>query len=372
LTSALSKPSAASTRVLGWDLLRGVCALAVCSYHLLMWMDVTSVYPWGLYGVYLFFVLSGASLAFTYGGQIQAGKFSFTDFLATRYVRLAPLYLALLLLLLPWKLAHESLSLAFIAKLALNLCFLFGFWHPASQSMLVGGWSLGIEAVFYLTFPLIMGSLQVRYLPWLLWLGLLGLQLAWIGGTVGLASGFDANTQAYHHVPAFAAYFFGGCLIGQRRLRANPAGPGFATGFAAILGCFALMLWLNTPDAAAVLTGWRGGLLTALCFLLVAAAGSLQSPGQRLARLAVGLGNTTYGLYLIHPVIFFGLSYALLPQLGFTQPFAEWSLGGRLALAGGIIVSAFVLAWASEHGFERPLRRRVRSYLDRRASLKGA
>ena len=45
-------------RVLGWDLLRGLCALTVMSYHLLGWQDIAHLSPLGTYGVYLFFLLS--------------------------------------------------------------------------------------------------------------------------------------------------------------------------------------------------------------------------------------------------------------------------------------------------------------------------
>ncbi|RYY87902.1 MAG: acyltransferase, partial [Comamonadaceae bacterium] len=47
-------------RVLGWDLLRGLSAVAVATYHLLSWQQVAAIHAWGSYGVYLFFVLSGA------------------------------------------------------------------------------------------------------------------------------------------------------------------------------------------------------------------------------------------------------------------------------------------------------------------------
>lgn len=92
-------------RVLGWDLLRGMCAIAVACYHLLLWQDVAALHTLGSYGVYLFFVLSGASLTYTYGDQlasrVTARKFSFSRFLWVRYLRLAPLYLVRMAVVLP-------------------------------------------------------------------------------------------------------------------------------------------------------------------------------------------------------------------------------------------------------------------------------
>ena len=83
-------------RVLGWDVLRGLCALAVATYLLLYWQVLAALHTLGSYGVYLVFILSGASLAYNYGGRLK-GLRGAGDFLLTRWLRLAPLYLALCL-----------------------------------------------------------------------------------------------------------------------------------------------------------------------------------------------------------------------------------------------------------------------------------
>ena len=135
-------------RVVGWDLLRGICALSVAIYHLLSWLDIAHLYPLGLYGVYIFFVLSGASLTFTYSSKTENRCFSFSNFLFARYLRLAPLYLLLLIFSVPWKLKNEGLDIFLMGKLVSNVFFSFGLYKPVGQSMLVGGWSLGIEFLF--------------------------------------------------------------------------------------------------------------------------------------------------------------------------------------------------------------------------------
>jgi peptidoglycan/LPS O-acetylase OafA/YrhL len=83
-------------RVLGWDLLRGLCALAVMAYHLMGWLGLGEWTPLGFYGVYFFFVLSGASLAYVYSDAALGTPRAVAAFLAARWLRLAPLYLALL------------------------------------------------------------------------------------------------------------------------------------------------------------------------------------------------------------------------------------------------------------------------------------
>ena len=341
-------------RVLGWDLLRGLCAIAVTCYHLLYWQKVTELHVFGSYGVYLFFVLSGASLAYTYAGRINSGQFSFRGFLWVRYLRLAPLYLALMLVVLPWKLLKDGATLGLLGMYISNAFFVFGFFNPVTHSVLVGGWSLGIEAIFYLLFPLLMLSYRCRYLAWGLFVSLLALQLVWIYATVGPRAAAP-NWEAYHQVPAFAAYFMGGCMIGMaQRKQVFKNFPSSVSGVLAFLALFALMLAVNPLKGGEELIGWRGLVLGGLCFLLVHIASRLQLQ-SRLSSAAQHLGDATYGLYLLHPVIFFGLTFAVFPRLGVVAP-EQWPLAGRLLLTVAVLLSAFGLALLSEKYFERPLR----------------
>lgn len=345
--------TAPASRILGWDLLRGLCALGVAVYHLLMWQEVAHVYTVGAYGVYIFFVLSGASLAYTYADAFQAGRLRLAQFLWVRYMRLAPLYLLLVAVVLPYKLLKQGVDGALWKQLVLNATFLFGFFDPALQSLLIGGWSLGIEASLYLVFPILLW-LALRP-GWGLVAGvaLVVIQLAWIHYTMGLPGGYEANSTLYHQIPAFAGYFMGGCLLGVARRRGALATPNWllGAGFAAGLVAFVV---LNPDVLGPHLTGWRGALLMALSFAVVWLAGSLRV--DAIGRIATRLGDATYGLYLIHPILYFGLAWVVLPRLGFGAP-ETWPLAGRLAMVAGVSMAAFTLALASERAFEAPLRR---------------
>jgi peptidoglycan/LPS O-acetylase OafA/YrhL len=344
-------------RVLGWDLLRGMCAVAVACYHLLLWQDVAALHSFGSYGVYLFFVLSGASLAYTYEARIAAHNFSFGRFLWVRYLRLAPLYLALMAVVLPWKLLKEGMNSDLGLSYVLNATLLFGFYKPSTHAVLVGGWSLGIEVIYYLMFPLLMLSFRWRGLAWGVFGVLLATQAAWIVATVGQASGYAQNAEAYHQAPAFAAYFMGGCLIGVARRRALFENLPQRAGLAGLAAGFLLLLAANPVQQGDELTGWRGVLLCSLCFALVYLAGHLRLKGLA-ARVAGYVGDATYGVYLLHPVIFFGLVFVVLPRLGmasWAHP-TSWALPGRLLLLVLVLLAAFSLALLSEKYFEKPLR----------------
>ncbi|MFC6280753.1 MULTISPECIES: acyltransferase family protein [Polaromonas] len=344
-------------RVLGWDLLRGLCAIAVAGYHLLMWQKVIDIHTFGSYGVYLFFVLSGASLAYTYIDRIAENRFSFTSFMWVRYLRLAPLYLALMLLVLPWKLLKDGATADLWVAYLLNASLLFGFYNPSTHAVLVGGWSLGIEVIFYLLFPFLVWSLRSRWIAWGVFGALLALQITWIALTIGAPSGYFSNAEAYHQAPAFAAYFMGGCLLGAAKRRgALKALPFERLGLIGLVAGFALMFAVNPVRQGDELTGWRGILLCSLCFTLVSLASRLDLT-KTTAGVARHFGDATYGVYLLHPVIFFGLAFVVSPRLGIPDP-GEWPMPARLLLTAVVVFVSFCLALLSERYFEKPIRQR--------------
>ena len=357
----MTVPEPSPERILGWDLLRGLCAVAVACYHLLLWQDVAALHSFGSYGVYLFFVLSGASLAYTYEASIRTHGFSFGRFLWVRYLRLAPLYVVLMAVVLPWKLHKDGMSLELGVTYLLNATLLFGFYQPSTHAVLVGGWSLGIEVIYYLLFPLLMLSFRWRALAWGIFGVLLAIQVAWIVATIGQASGYVQNAQAYHQAPAFAAYFMGGCLIGVVRRRGLDKGLPQSLGLAGLAAGFALLLAANPVQQGDELVGWRGVLLCSACFALVCLAGRVRLKGLT-ARVAGYFGDATYGVYLLHPVIFFGLVFAVLPRLGIANP-VGWTLPQRIALLALVLTAAFALALLSEKYFEKPLRARGKRLL---------
>lgn len=345
----------AGGRVLGWDLLRGLCAITVACYHLLHWQGVADVHAWGSYGVYLFFVLSGASLAYTYGDRLAQGRFRYGDFLRVRYLRIAPLYLLLMAVFaLPWKLLRGGPSADLALQTILNAAFLFGLHDPAVQSLLIGGWSLGIEAVFYLLFPALLWAALRPGWGIAVFVALLAVQAAWVLGTAGAADGYTANAVRYHQVPAFAGYFMGGCLLGVMRRRSGEGRlPGLPGSLLLVAG-LALLLIFNPLQQGDELLGARGVLFAALCFAMVAVAGLLNLR-YTADRIATTLGDATYGVYLLHPVLYFGLAFVVWPRLPFGLP-PDWPLPARIALLLTVLLAAFGLAVLSERRFERPLR----------------
>lgn len=350
-------------RVLGWDMLRGLCALAVASYHLLYWQELASLHTLGSYGVYLFFVLSGASLAYNYSDKLS-GLRDTAAFLATRWLRLAPLYVVLCLVFIVFlSVRNGQLVDQLPLRMALNASFAFGVHDPVIWALLIGGWSLGIEFVYYLAFPFLLAILARPVWCAGVALALAVLQWWWIYRTVGSDAGYVASSVAYHQIPAFGAYFFGGCVIGHwRRLRCLSLNQ--RAGLSGWLVMAALLLALNPAQAGDELIGLRGVVLFTACFVIVYLSGQV-GVLTRLAPVARWLGDITYGCYLLHPVFFFGFTWFVLPQFS-ALAITDASLPVKCTLWVGVLAMSCLTATASERWFEAPLRRWGKRKLARR------
>lgn len=348
-------------RIPGWDLLRGLCALAVMAYHLLGWQDIAHLSPLGTYGVYLFFLLSGASMAYVYDADRVATWGGAWRFLVTRWFRLAPLYLLACLVFLAMLAARNGFWASEIPyRLALNASFAFGLHDPTTWALAVGGWSLGIEFVFYLAFPFLMQAARTRIGRWLTGAALVWVQAAWIEATLG-QDGFEAAITAYHQVPAFGAWFFAGCLIGQaRREQGAWRGRGLSWTVGVLAwGALGLLLVAATlPTQGAELLGWRGLLLPLACSLAVWVSGQVRVERPWALALADLLGRLTYGVYLIHPLVYFGFAWFVWP--GAQAPAeASKALGGLIALGAGLLTGW--LALLGHRWIESPAQRAGRT-----------
>jgi exopolysaccharide production protein ExoZ len=324
-------------RIEGFDLLRGLCALGVVFYHLFKWFNLPVSYNLGLYGVYIFFVLSGASLYVAYASKLERG-FSIPRYLGLRYFRLLPLY-ALVVFLTPF--AHQTAyDWAFFKAVILNLTFAFGFANPGKTSLATGGWSLGIEFVFYLVFPVVVFAIAGKWWKALaLTVAAFVCQVIFIHSVIGAS--LVENWGAYVQILAFAFYFAAGCAVGKFFATVKPeprilAWPLFLLGLALIgFGSGA------TPEET--LLGLRGAMLALACVGVVVLAGLLP---MRWMLPAVLLGNMSYGVYLLHPVV-----HTLVAR------YAPHLRNNPLAYTVGIAVLTVILALLIEKYYERPIRR---------------
>jgi peptidoglycan/LPS O-acetylase OafA/YrhL len=334
-----------SRKVLGLELLRGLCALLVACYHCLMWAGIARFPTWGLYGVYVFFGISGAVLYQNYHGVISLaptapGELSVPKFLLKRFARLAPLTWACILLPAIGRNSWVP------DQYFLNLSFLFGFASPGQTSYLTGGWSIGIEFVLYSLFPVLLAFAKDARLMIATLLAFLALREAFLSFLLGHATLYD-NWALYTEPAAFLVFFFGGMVVAKVMPSVRiPAPVLFVLG----MGCAAGLFVYPGPSFEAMLLGARGLLLTVLSIVIVATF--FWSPSFKLgAVVSQFFGDISYGLYLMHPLVWAATKRYLPPM-----PAAE-----HIAVTLAIAAPA---AWLSLRFYERP----IRAWIVRRVS----
>lgn len=178
-----------------------------------------SIFTEGHTGVALFMVLSG----YLFVRLTKGRRLLISPFLYNRFMRLAPLLLAVMIL----SLVISAFTHTFVSMAA---DLLKGFVAPTWPS---GGWSITIEAHFYLLFPVLLYVLRNR--PYLL-LGVLVCSVACRTAVYELW-GTPVERFAYQTIGGRIDQFVIGMLLGQ-------FGAFMARRHLAVIGTSLLFLWV--------------------------------------------------------------------------------------------------------------------------------
>jgi peptidoglycan/LPS O-acetylase OafA/YrhL len=345
------------------DVLRGVAILAVLCYHGLYWSGATSANRLlqlifnatvaGWLGVNLFFVLSG----FLITGILldSKGKSSYyRKFYLRRALRILPAYLALIffLLLIGWLNLKSTIPiLLFIA----NYSFPF---HLASYGPF---WSLSVEEQFYLFWPMLVALVSRRTFtivsialcfiePFLRWLSASGhLPL----GNTFFATYLIADNLALGALAAIFARSAYGTLRNGIRLGAGLCLAGLIV--LAVGLPHGIMHRTNVIGSSFQIVPWNL-IFTGLLLLLLGLRSPLAS-GRWTAPLRF-FGNISYGLYLVHFLIFVRYDdYRPLLHNASLRHLLGNSLV-RFSIAGGFSI---LIAWLSRTFYEERFLRMGRS-----------
>jgi peptidoglycan/LPS O-acetylase OafA/YrhL len=323
-SEAALSPAAGRERFVFVDALRGVAAVLVMLRHLFtstpLYFTLRLTFPRplqalcydGLWGVHIFFVLSGFVIAHSLRNVVTTPR-SVGRFILRRQLRLDPLYWFVLFLTLGLLYSRHlsarhggvvDWGLPGLGDVLLNLFYLHNVLHNwlGSSQIVSVAWTLCIEVQFYLFYILCLaiGQSVTRRLTGKAPEKNLSTVSVWLVAGLGLASLTVLNRSMHHPEPAdwgpwftsYWYYFAAGamaCWAAQGRVR--PA----VFGVFAALFLFCAAYWKSG--------GMATGAAAASLLFLVGVAGHL---GDWLNyRPLQFLGRISYSLYMVHLFVVF-------------------------------------------------------------------
>ena len=286
------------------DQMRGIAILMVIAVHYsqnFVHPAIRSAGMVGQFGVQLFFVASAVTLCLS-ADRHRREPHPIRNFYIRRWFRIAPLYY--LGIGLYWAIfVADGRGEAYTAgNIAANLGFIHGFIPSANNTIVPGGWSVAVEMVFYLLFPVLYaaalhqwrkrGRAGVRAGLSIVFVGFLAVHLAFLAitghliGNASFAFFFFAN-----QFPVFAmaiAWYLAVFRDGQRL-----ASPGMAlAGFAVLIVLCGAIVAANLQPLVGVTPA-----IAALAFLFLAEwLRAKRADGRLLAEI----GKVSYSLYVLH------------------------------------------------------------------------
>lgn len=334
-------------RIDSLDWLRGLMAISIMLYHFSNYsffeLDASSLLgKFSIYAVSIFFVISGLSMAVVYHSFINSIR-SAWFFLVRRIFRIWPLLWACVAL---GTIATtiQNLSIDWW-KIFLNITTLFGILKPDAY-INTGAWSIGNEMVFYLLTPILIIIFNKKK-----WVGnfltLSSCAIFFLFAFYLLKPGISLNDQWGTYINPLNNLFF---YITGISIYYNLKNINLRKYVYGILLFISILFFIFFPifgDRSVLAIGIPRILFSLMSILLVVAFYKFPFTLPTIISYPLKqFGIATYGVYLLHPIIFQSIQF-LLPQLK-TYPF--------ILFASSIILT-ITLALLSYKFFEEPLMR---------------
>ncbi len=289
-------------RLYNLDYLRGLAAFGIMIYHYMSWTygnftAETFMGRVGVYGVSIFYILSGLTLYHVYSYKMKPSMEDVISFFKKRIFRIFPLLwlVTILAILLSRKIPNFK-------DLSLNLSGLFGFvrWDKYFST---GAWSIGNELVFYVFFPIFILFIK-KFKPLFILLSfvIFGLYLYFafsiLRPDVGLSEQWKNYVNPLNQVFLFLCGFLISLLLQEKKMKTQYILP---------VLLFAFGLFISYPvegDNIHLVTGFNRLIFTAACCIICLCFFKLtyQLPAFIHTPLSM-LGEASYSVYLLHPIV---------------------------------------------------------------------
>lgn len=325
--------SGGMSRINTLDYLRGLSALGIMLFHFLSkeygeYGADTVVGRIGVYGVSVFYILSGITLYYVYYQKLRPRRSDLIFFAKKRVLRIFPLlwFCTVITLVL-------TKSVPNLWDLFLNLTGLYGFvkWDTYYVS---AAWSIGNELVFYSFFPLfVFCTKEVKMGMTLLSAFILFLFCYYTFFVLKPTGSLDEQWTNYVNPLNQIMYFLTGFLIGH--LLGNSRVNNTVSGLLVLVGVLVFLFYPSAGDPINLVTGSTRVIFSlAVAMVCIGFYKSELNMPRIIHKPLILLGDISYSVYLLHNIVYNVLDIFLPPALP--------SLGRIfLALGTTIVVSIF-------------------------------
>jgi peptidoglycan/LPS O-acetylase OafA/YrhL len=365
-----------SSRIQEIDGLRAIAMTMVIAQH-------CGLLPFGWIGVWLFYGISGFVITrgFLYEESFgRSASSRYIRFMSRRFFRIVPvyfLYLALnLYILVAINKEEYTHEFPYLLSFTYNWRMIFGqdpgvaSWHPFGHL-----WTLSVEEQFYLFFPFIALGIPTRFrTPITILFIALGPIIRFVYTEAVIPLGHDNEWIAFS-VYASSVCHFDAFLMGslvarlEPRLRKNPEISNIAWGVALICCTIYVVCYVNINTAndavgidvlknviSGILYGQGREVVLYVAINLFLSAVLIHAILQRRfssvlsSRILALVGAVSYGGYLFHLLIMWGLSKYLI---GSSK--SELFIFDRIVFFVIVWSISVALAYLSFNRFERPI-----------------
>ncbi len=278
-------------------------------------------------------------------------------FWVNRFSRIYPLYLFALLLTcaLAYLIGKTGIPGYKNGVIFLSNLFLLQAWVPAwAQTLNYPGWSLSVEAFFYLTFPVLYSILIGKQSHALIWVATISWLVNVIVHAACMTSDLPHSFALYFPLLHLSTFVCGICtgVIWVRHhqlLIAWRAAIGYSLVVLAILYVYLITSW------SPIMNYYHNGLLAPLFVALILYLAVQQGKVARWLShpKLVYLGDISYGIYLLQVPVGLAISYC-------NQRYIHLNTGAYMTLytSALILFAAFCYEW-----IEMPSQRLLRCWL---------
>lgn len=332
-------------RLYNLDYLRGLAALSIMLYHYLSWTygrfsSDTFLGRIGIYGVSIFYMLSGLTLYHVYYKKMQMRKNDLAEFYKKRFLRIFPL-----LWLVNGIVLVTSNKRFDLVDVILNLTGLFGFvkWDVYFSS---GIWSIGNELVFYAFFPFFVYFMKKKKLYMVLLSSLivfLYLYFAFIILTNEntIESQWRNYTNPLNQVLLFLIGFLIGHYTEDIKIKRELS-------FLFLISAVVIFVFYPViGDTISLVTSLNRLIFTVLILIICLTLYKLDFKLPTLIHSPLlFLGEISYSIYLLHPIVWSVANKLLWNRLGFSN----FSIGYKIIIT---IIFCLLVSYVVYRYFER-------------------